>query len=165
VNGRPATTDDYEAMRALLVADEEHYHGRPSQLTVGDLREWLSRTELATDSWLYEENGDLRAFGWCDFVPGNALALGIGIVHPDWKGKGLGPRLVERSEGRARERKAERMHQITFGPDEAAHRLLAGLGYREVRRFFEMAVQLESAPDVPDMGIETLVPDDVREFH
>jgi mycothiol synthase len=165
VKSRPATTDDYQAMLALLVADEEHHHERPSQLTVGDLREWLSRTELATDSWLYEEDGELRAFGWCDFVPGNALALGIGVVHPAWKGKGIGPQLVDRSEGRAREGGATRMHQIAFGPDEAAHRLLTGRGYREVRRFYEMAVQLEAAPDVPDMGIETLDPDDIRAFH
>ncbi|HEY2371606.1 MAG TPA: GNAT family N-acetyltransferase [Gaiellaceae bacterium] len=165
MNSRPATTEDFGAMLAVLVADEEHYHDRPSQLTVGDLREWLSRTELATDSWLYEESGELCAFGWCDFVSDNALALGIGIVHPGWKGKGLGRQLLDRSEDRARMRAAKRMHQIAIGPDQAAHRLLAGRGYREVRRFYEMAVQLESEPDVPDMGIEMLDPDDLREFH
>jgi GNAT superfamily N-acetyltransferase len=72
---------------------------------------------------------------------------------------------VDRSEERARERGAERLHQVAFGPDEAAHRLLAGHGYREVRRFYEMAVQLEAPPEVPDMGIERLDPDDIREFH
>ena len=165
MNSRPATAGDYEAMLALLVADEEHYHRRPSQLAVGDLREWLSRTELATDSWLYEEDGMLCALGWCDVVPGNEVAVGIGVVHPQWKGKGLGPQLLERSEGRARERGAARMHQIAFGPDEAGQRLLAGRGYREVRRFYEMAVQLEETPDAPDMGIERLDPNDVRAFH
>ena len=38
-------------------------------------------------------------------------------------------------------------------------------GYREVRRFYEMAVQLEEAPDAPEMGIERLDPNDVRAFH
>lgn len=164
MNIRPATTADYDAMLALLAADEAHYHERPSQLTVGDLREWLSRTELATDSWLYEENGELCAFGWCDF-PGSALGLGIGVVHPAWKGKGLGPQLVDRSESRARERGAERMHQIAFGPDEAARQLLGARGYREVRRFYEMAIELGEAPDVPDLGIETLDLGEVEEFH
>jgi mycothiol synthase len=165
VNIRPATTDDYDAMLALLAADEEHYHERPSQLTVGDLREWISRTELATDSWLYEENGELCAFGWCDFVSGSTLAVGIGIVHPGWKGKGLGPQLVDRSEARAREHGANRLHQVAFGPDEAARRMFAGRGYREVRRFYEMAIELEAAPDVPEMGIEKLDLGDVEEFH
>ena len=165
MNSRPATEDDYPAMLSLLAADEEHFHGHPSQLTVDDLRVWLSRTELATDSWLYEENGSLCALGWSDTVPGDVLSIGIGVVHPNWKGNGLGSQLVDRSEGRARERGAERMHQVAFGPDEAAHSLLVRHGYREVRRFYEMAVQLDAQPDVPDMGIETLNVDDIREFH
>ena len=165
MTSRPATTDDYDAMLALLAADEEHFNERPSQLTVGDLREWLSRTELAADSWLYEEGGELCALGWCDFVAGDKLGFAVGVVHPAWKGKGIGPQLLDRSEGRARDRRVTRMHQIAFGPDDAARRLLVSRGYREVRRFYEMAVQLEAAPEVPDMGIETLDPEGIREFH
>jgi mycothiol synthase len=165
VRSRPATTDDFEAMLALLAADEEHYYSRPSQLSVGDLREWLSRTDIAHDSWLYEEDGELRALGWCDVVPGNDVAIGIGVVHPRWKGHGFGSKLAARSEARGRERGARRMHQVAFGPDAAARRLLEGKGYHEVRRFYEMAIELEDAPEVPEMGIETLDPDHISEFH
>jgi mycothiol synthase len=165
MNSRPATAGDFKKMLALVVADEEHFSGRPSQLMVGDLREWLSRTVLATDSWLYEEDGALVALGWCDLVPGNDVAIGVGVVHPAWKGKGIGPELVDRSESRARELDAQRMHQVAFGPDEPAHRLLADRGYREIRRFYEMAIELADPPEVPDLGIERLDPADVQEFH
>jgi mycothiol synthase len=165
MNSRPATADDLKAMLSLVAADEEHCYGRPSQLAVGDLREWLSRTVLATDSWLYEEDGELVALGWCDRDGGRDVAIGVGVVHPAWKGKGIGPQLLARSEGCGRARGVQRMQQVAFGPDEAAHRLLADRGYREVRRFYEMAIELAAPPDVPDLGIETLDPADVQEFH
>src|SRR5262249_5080531 len=103
--------------------------------------------------------------GWCDFLPGSALSVGIGVVHPKWKGKGIGPQLLERSEAHARERGAERMHQVAFGPDEAGRRLLTGCGYHEGRRFYEMAIELTDRPEAPDLGIETLDAADVQEFH
>ena len=36
-----------------------------------------------------------------------------------------------------------------IGPDEAAARMLTGRGYREVRRFYEMAIELDDAPIAP----------------
>jgi mycothiol synthase len=165
MNVRPVTHDDFERLLALLAADDEHVHGRPSKLTVGDLREWMSRTDLANDSWLYEDDGALCAVGWFDVVPGNEVAFAIGVVHPAWKGRGLGAQLVAQSEGRARHYGVARLQQFAFAMNTAGMELLTAHGYREVRRFFEMAIQLDGPPEVPDMGIETVDPDEVRAFH
>lgn len=165
MNSRPATTDDYGTIVELLRADEESVYRRPSQIAVGDVREWLSRTDHAQDSWLYEEDGTLCAVGWFDQIADEDVAFAVGIVHPDWKGRGLGTELIDRSEGRARQCGKQRLHQFALAPDDAAGRLLRSRGYAEVRRFYEMAIELEAAPEVPDMGIETLDPAEVRTFH
>jgi len=165
VNSRPATTDDFGAMVELLRADEELLYGRPSQVGVNDLREWMSRTDLAQDSWLYEENGGLHALGWLDREGDGNAAFAIGVVHPSSKGRGLGSALVDRSEARALHYGSTRMHQVTLAPDGVARELLDSRGYSEVRRFYEMAIQLDEAPDVPVLGIETLAPGDFRGFH
>jgi GNAT superfamily N-acetyltransferase len=165
VNSRPATPDDFESMVEVVRADEERLFGRPSRLGVADLREWMSRTNLAEDSWLYEEDGALCAVGWFDPLPGDDVAFSAGIVHPDWKRRGLGAQLVDRAESRARHYGSRRLHQFGLGPDEDAARLFVALGYREVRRFYEMAIELDAPPEAPDLGIETLDLGDVQEFH
>lgn len=165
MNSRPATTNDYEAIVDVIKADEERLLGRPSRLGVDDLREWLSRTNLADDSWLYEDDGRLCAVGWFDRLPGDDVAFAAGIVHPVWKGRGLGAELIERSESRAYHYGSRRLHQFGVGVDAAAAQLFHARGYREVRRFYEMAIELEEAPEVPNLGIETLDLEDVEEFH
>jgi mycothiol synthase len=165
MNSRPATEDDYDAMVELVRAEEELLYGRPSQIAVGDLREWMSRIDFAQDSWLYEADGALCAIGWFDHVAEDEFAFAVGIVHPDWKGRGLGAQLVDRSEARAAHYGSRRLQQFSLAADDAAALLLAARGYREVRRFYEMAIELDAAPDVPDMNIETLELEDVRAFH
>jgi hypothetical protein len=63
MNVRAFGDEDFEAVAALLREDEEHTLQRPSQIGPSDLREWTSRTNLAEDSWLFEEEGELRAVG------------------------------------------------------------------------------------------------------
>ena len=164
MNVRPATDADFPAMLELLAEDEEHVLGRPSRLSLGDLRAWLSAVDLETDTWLYEDAG-LRATGWCERAPGSDAVYAIGVVRPGSKGRGIGAGLVERSEARAVALGATRMHQIALGADDAAASLMVAKGYFEVRRFYEMAIELRERPDVPDVRIETLSESDAREFH
>lgn len=165
MNVRAATADDFPAMLELLKADEEHLLGRPSRIGLSDLRDWLSRVDLAEDTWLLEEDGEVCALGWCDLPPGGDAAVGIGVVHPRWKGRGLGAQLAERSEARGAARGRRRMHQIAMGSDAAAPELFTRRGYREVRRFYEMAIQLDAPPELPDVPIEVLREEDARAFY
>jgi mycothiol synthase len=160
---RPITRDDYDAVLALVVADEEHVLGRPSRITLGDLREWTSRTNLAEDSWLYEPDGELCAAGWLDAL--DDVAFAIGIAHPSRRGSGLDVQLAERSEARAGERGAVRLHQFSLAADADAAALFEQRGYRPARRFYEMAVHLDGRPEVPDVRVETVHERDLRSFH
>jgi ribosomal protein S18 acetylase RimI-like enzyme len=160
---RPFGEPDFEAVVALLRADEEHTLQRPSQLGPDDLRQWTSRTKLAESSWLFEEDGELRAVGWADVA--DDLGVGVGVVHPRWKGTGLGVQLLERSEAAARAQGAARMHQIVLGADPAAAALLTSHGYRDVRHFFEMAIEQTEPPPAVDLPVETVREEDAEAFH
>jgi mycothiol synthase len=163
---RPITRDDHDAVLALVIAAEERLFGRPSRIGLGDVRQWLSGSDLPVDSWLLEDDVGLAAAGWSEKHGDTAVA--VGIVHPRAQGRGLGAQLVDRSEARAREQALPRMHQFTLGLDPAARQLFLDRGYREVRRFYEMAIGLDSEPAPPQLpdGFElaTVREEDARSF-
>jgi len=165
MKSRPIREGDYERVAALLRDDEEHVHHHVSRLTVNDLREWLSRTDLENDSWLYEDDGELAALGWTDLAPGSDAAFAVGVVHPQWKGKGIGAELVQRSEARGRILGAERMHQIALAADPLARELITSRGYGEIRRFYEMAIEQTEPPAPVELPVETVSDGDVPSFY
>ena len=164
---RPATSEDIDAVLALLRADEEHLIGRRSRIGRSDLLQWMSRVDLDDDTWLLEEEGRLVACGWAE-THGH-LGLAIGVVHPEAKGRGIGGHLVEWSEQQLRERGVTRVHQVAFAGDTRAPVLFAARGYREVRRFYEMAIELDGPPPAPVLRggftIETFNEPSLREFY
>jgi mycothiol synthase len=91
------------------------------------------------------------------------------VVAQGAKSRGLGGRLVDLGEGRAAAAGAARAQ--TFGPalDPAAHELFESRGYTEVRRFFDMAIELTEPvpePSLPDgLAIEAFAEEDARVFH
>jgi GNAT superfamily N-acetyltransferase len=132
---RSATPEDFDALHALLVADEEFVTGRRSRIGANDLRQWLSSVDPERDTWIFEEDGRLVAFGWHELT--GPLSFSIGIVHPDRRGQGLGTALVETGVHRAREAGSTRLHWGALAADPGAPALLAAHGFREVRRIYE----------------------------
>jgi mycothiol synthase len=168
VKVRPVTSDDFPALAAFLADDGTHLFGHPSRVGVADVTAWLSGLDLAGDTWLYEDDGRLVAAGWVEKHHDTGIA--IGIVHRDRRGRGLGSELVDRSEGRLRALGVERIHAVTLAPDAAAEPLLARRGYREVRRFWEMTIELDDAPPpAPQLAggfrIEPFSAEHARAFH
>jgi mycothiol synthase len=168
MNVRPITTDDLPALAAFLAEDETHLFGRPSRVGVADVTAWLAGPNLASDSWIFEEDGRLVALGWVEKHHDTGIA--IGVVHREERGRGLGTELVDRSEKRLRTLGVGRIHAVTLGPDSAAAPLLAGRGYREVRRFWEMTIELgdDAPPDprLPDgFSLEPFSSESARGFH
>jgi mycothiol synthase len=166
IASRPFADADIEPLATLLAVDEKHTLGRPSKLTPSDVRAWLSEVDLANHTWLTEEDGSPIAAGW--IWRRGELANGIGVVHPNVRGRGLGSWLVESAVRRASESGAERLQYDVIEGDKGGPALLTTLGFREVRRFYEMAVELEGpppAPIVPDgMALETFREEDARPF-
>jgi mycothiol synthase len=164
VNVRQFDADDFAAVGKLLEDDERSF-GRRADVSVNNVHEWTQLADLSKDSWLYEDDEGPAAVGWF-FVYGS-VGVGIGVVHPRMKGRGIGSELLDRSDAALRDREIEKIHQFAIGSDTAAHALLESRGYRDARHFFEMAIELSERPHVPDATIETFSgeEDDARAFH
>jgi GNAT superfamily N-acetyltransferase len=93
-----------------------------------------------------------------------------GFVHPDAQGRGAGAQLVEALEQEAARGGARRVQASAFEADAAGRELLGSLGYRPVRTFRELRIELDSPPPAPEwpggLRAEPFDPDrDAREFH
>ena len=167
ISKRPATQKDAAVVAALVAADETVLFGRPSRVGEIDVLDWWNRTDLASDSWLLEEGGRLVGVGWSEAR--GELGMFVGIVAQGAKGRGLGGALADLGERRVREAGGARAQTWTLGPDSAARELFEGRGYREVRRFYGMAIELEGPPPVPGLpeglAIDVFRRADARAFH
>jgi mycothiol synthase len=160
VKVRPLTSEDAPAIAALVRADDEAFRGRPSHVDATEVLAWWGRADLARDSWLFEDAGRPVAAGWV-FPYGHKAAF-AGVVAQGAKRRGLGTAIVERAEEAAREHGLARMHTWVLPEDEAAVALFRGRGYEEVRRFYEMAIELDAPPPEPVLP-DGLVLDGFRE--
>jgi mycothiol synthase len=167
MNVRAITDADMEAVAALAATDETALHGRASRLGPSDVRGWLARADLGNDSWLYEEGGSPVAVSW--FELNDDLGLFVGIVTQGAKGRGIGRRIVDSGEARARERGAARVQTFALELDASAGDLFEQEGYALVRRFYEMAIELVTAPMVPALSegftLEVFRTEDARPFY
>jgi mycothiol synthase len=115
-----------------------------------DLIETLGRPHHSPQSNLFvaEKAGDI--IGCTDLT----VELSIGrvvlscLVHPEYRGRGFAARLIDRAIGRARELKVGRVHVNIPEDNLGARKLFANMGFRCIRRFLEMDLDL-SRPRVP----------------
>ncbi|HZC75002.1 MAG TPA: GNAT family N-acetyltransferase [Gaiellaceae bacterium] len=142
MNLRPFVDDDAPAVAALISAEEERLYGRPGRVTGADILVFL---HWSKEAWVWEEDGRMVASATYGV---HADAANIRGVVAD-KGRGLGTEIVERGEAFARAEGTKRIHAAAPEPDAAARALFESRGYREVRRFYEMAIELTEAPAEP----------------
>jgi GNAT superfamily N-acetyltransferase len=143
---------------AVTGADEAAFRGRPSQIQATDVEAWWARTDLNGSSWLYEQDGAPLAFGWFELY--GDIGMFVGVVAQGAKGRGLGAAVADRGEARAREVGSPKIHTIGLAEDAAAAALFTGRGFREARRFYEMAIALNGPVPEPVLA-QGLVLDEV----
>src|SRR5262249_12070916 len=155
MNVRPFVEDDAPAVAALISAEEERCYGRPGRLTGADIllfRQW------SKEEWVWAE--DDRIVASATYGMHGDAANPRGVVAD--KGRGLGTEILERGEAFARAEGAKRILTGAPEPDAGARELFESRGYREVRRFYEMAIELTEEPSRPALPGEFVV-DELRD--
>lgn len=155
MNLRRLVDDDAATVAALISAEEERLYGRPGRVTGADI---LMFAHYYKEAWVWEDDGRMVASASYG-IHGDAAEF-RGIVGD--KGRGLGVEIVERGEAFAREQGARKIRAGAPEPDAAARALFESHGFREVRRFYEMAIELTEDPPEPVLPAG-LVVDEVRD--
>jgi mycothiol synthase len=162
-----ADVADAAAVTEVVVALESSLYG-DSAFSQADLVEEWSDLELEKDARVVSD-GD-RVVGYGAVRERGELWRAEGYVHPDALGRGIGKLIAAGLEQDAALGGARRIQNSVFEADRAGRRLLESLGYRAVRVFREMRVELEtrpSAPEWPDgLRVVSFEPErDALEFH
>ena len=165
-DARPLCEEDAEHAAAVNRLLQEALGYRPNT-TAAEMREWWHRADLERDSWAFEEDGGLVALAW--LAVDNDAAHATGLVAPSAQGRGYGTLLRDLVEERSTALRVRAIRQDTYESDALARLLFEARGYREVRRFYEMAIELTGPPPAPvwPEGITpaSFRPQDARAFH
>jgi GNAT superfamily N-acetyltransferase len=129
----------------LIGAFDAHFLGKP-ELSERDLLDDWRELDLAEDAWLVELDGRLAGYVALHTTPHRYVD---GYVHPEAWGRGVGSRLLDLAETEARRRGIGTLPNAVLGDDEGAHQLLQSRGYRPVRHFYRMTIDLDRPPPHP----------------
>jgi mycothiol synthase len=156
---RGATPGDLGAVLRLLDACDVHDWGEPDFTEDALRQEWShAGLDLGIDTWLVLHPADgVVGYGWLLPRAGHTRLDGRGAVHPGHRGRGVGTYLLDRMEARAAEHRAlapaDRPMQFgvdTNAPDHIVHRMLEARGFRPVRHFWRMDIELAPRLRRPD---------------
>jgi mycothiol synthase len=143
---RPPRAEEAEAVHAVFAAwaagfDEDFGFG------VDDLRVEWSYLDLEQNAWVWERAGRLAAYA-------SLRARGRqhdadAFVHPDFSGQGLESAVVETTEARARSAGGVRLGRGALASDRDLIALLGSRGYRDVRHYYRMTIDMDGPPPAP----------------
>jgi ribosomal protein S18 acetylase RimI-like enzyme len=155
---RAATDEDAEPVVALLAARERAVSGR-AEVTVADVRaEWdVAAPEPAGGAWVVDGP---------DGLAGYALLSEADVtvaVHPDAEGGGLGTRLREAAEERARAGGVRVLRQYLPASDLAARAHLLSAGWWPAHHYFGLRRALDGSLQAPAGRLRAYSPEDDAE--
>ena len=164
---RHAELGDAQAVAELIAAMEQAY-GESGAYTPADLEDEWRTVDLQRDAWVVLDGA--RVLGYGALHERGEMSRIEAFVHPDAFGRGIGTQLAAELEREAFARGAKRVHNSVLERDEGGQAIVRALGYREVRRFREMRIELTAQPDPPSWpaGLTALAFDperDARAFH
>jgi mycothiol synthase len=141
---RGGTPGDAAIVAAVLNAEERGLRGT-SQWTVEGVRDWWPQAQA---TWIAEV--DETPVGFAAVLVRDDLFDVWAAVDPAVAGRGLSAELLRRGETCVRELGGTQVHAATLGENDAAHALLTACGYRAVRRYYRMLIELAERPRDPD---------------
>jgi mycothiol synthase len=150
---REPAPDDLGPVADVLAAEQLANGATEAALDADFIRQVWSRTgfDLTTDAWILTDRaGTIVAYGQVDREEPD-LIESWGVVHPEYRGRGVGSSLLDRIETRATELldgvpSPRFRHAITAG-DAAAAMMLGRRGLRPVRHFSHMQIDLAGPTD------------------
>ena len=144
----PAVPADAAAVTEVVAALESSlYPGVSASFSQDDLEDEWSELDLEQNARVVRDGDRVVAYG---AVRDRGELWRIeGYVHPDAHGRGIGQLLATELERNAAERGARRIQNGVYEADAAARSLLESIGYRSVRVFREMRIELDAPPPMP----------------
>jgi mycothiol synthase len=160
---RGGTLEDADAVAELILAVEP-----VEPITGAEVRDWWRGQEIERDTRLvHAPDGRLAASG---DVSERADAASVeNYVHPDFHGRGLGAYLVAWGEERARELGFAKVRNAVLSTDGPAGALLSSRGYRTVRHYYVMKIEVgDDLPEPewpPGLDLRTFSPGEEHELY
>jgi GNAT superfamily N-acetyltransferase len=163
---RRATHEDAPTVVALVRAFDEALLGE-SDYVLADLEDEWRQVDPEGNAWLFFDGEVPIAFGQVD--DRGDPPQSDGYVHPAHFGRGAGTALVQLMEDELAARGAQALRTGVLLADERAQELLAGRDYREVRRFWQMRIELNAPPLQPQwpdgITVTSFAESDAEAFH
>jgi mycothiol synthase len=162
---RAPRLDELEALTELINRDSQELYGEREE-SVESMRMWLTGPKLnpETDMRVATVDGTLR--GYVDLDDDPHPTYWVDLRVPPSESDDVRVALTDWVEGRAKEREGKLLRFHTASVDEPMKRLLEARGYRIIRHFYRMRIELDGEvpePTWPDgMTVRTASPADAR---
>ncbi|HET7172066.1 MAG TPA: GNAT family N-acetyltransferase [Gaiellales bacterium] len=151
---RPLRPEDVAGIVALGAAFDRALTGTADWSEEDLVHDWRALADPERDAWVVEDAG--AVVGYATFQDdGEGTFAADGYVHPDRFGQGVGSTLVGLAEARAAEQlEAVPLPRVVLQNtvlhvDAGARALLEGRGYRPVRHFLRMQIDMAGPPPEP----------------
>ena len=151
---RAPTWDDVSAVLALMQTADVAAIGETHETRDSLESDWRE-LDLSNDAWVIELDGRIGAYATFEDRGGGRLIV-ESHVHPELRGRGLGSRLVEVTEARARDALPRQAPEVrvylqnaALVGDERMPDFFARRGYHPAQYQFRMLAELTAPPDVP----------------
>jgi mycothiol synthase len=142
---RPLTADDAAAVATIVGDYDAHHAGVEDRPSPEDMLDWWSRVEHnvgVVDSDRLIAAGFLR--------PRGGYYIADYFVHPDQRGRGAATMLLDWGEQEALAAGLSSIRTGLSARDADGKELLDRRGYRYIRSFYRMAIDLDQQPPAPE---------------
>jgi mycothiol synthase len=168
---RAAMLDDVERLASFMGRCTLAHQGVRRE-SVDEMRQRLTKpgSDPALDSWVVEDDdSEIAGFGQVWSERPQAEVVCYVRVDPVHTGEGISSALLERGAERARKLAAPGavLHATSWPNDESAAPLLEGAGFKPIRWFLLMTVDLDGKPEPPHWppGVEVRALEEGSDLH